>query len=71
MVSLVDALPSSPSLSELLDEELSEATNGAFLATHTLQPHATEDADKEIILKCKTNCFVHMAESIDEKYIYW
>lgn len=44
-VSLEDAdsvLFSSSSLSELLEEELSDATSGAFLATHTLQTHATE-----------------------------
>lgn len=35
-------LPSSSSLSELLEEELSDATKGAFLATHTLHTHATE-----------------------------
>lgn len=38
---LVDSvLPSSSSLSELLEEELSDATSGAFLATHTLHTHA-------------------------------
>lgn len=44
-VSLEDVdsvLFSSSSLSELLEEELSDATSGAFLATHTLQTHAAE-----------------------------
>lgn len=49
MVSVVTAslvadsvLASSSSLSELLEEELSDATSGAFLATHTLHTHAAE-----------------------------
>lgn len=39
-------LPSSSSLSELLEEELSDATSGAFLATHTLHTHAREQERK-------------------------
>lgn len=39
-------LPSSSSLSELLEEELSDATKGAFLATHTLHTHATEKSEE-------------------------
>lgn len=42
-------LPSSPSLSELLEEELSDATSGAFLATHTLQTQAAESEREELI----------------------
>lgn len=56
MVSLVTVspvadffFPSSSSLSELLEEELSDATSGAFLATHTLHTHAAESEGKEII----------------------
>lgn len=50
-VSLVagSVLPSSSSLSELLEEELSDATSGAFLATHTLHTHAAEIDKEEII----------------------
>ncbi len=50
-VSLVvgSVLPSSSSLSELLDEELSDATSGAFLATQTLQTQAAESDAEEII----------------------
>lgn len=50
-VSLEEAdsvLLSSSSLSELLEEELSDATSGAFLATHTLQTHAAESGREEI-----------------------
>lgn len=50
-VSLEDAdsvLLSSSSLSELLEEELSDATSGAFLATHTLQTHAAAWEREEI-----------------------
>lgn len=35
--------PSSSSLSELLDDEVSDATSGAFLATHTLHTHAVDN----------------------------
>lgn len=45
MVSVVvvdSVLLSSSSLSELLEEELSDATSGAFLATQTLHTHAAE-----------------------------
>lgn len=41
-------LPSSSSLSELLEEELSDATSGAFRATHTLQTHAVESKGEEM-----------------------
>ena len=36
-------LSSSSSLSELPEEDVSEATSGAFLATHTLHTHAEEE----------------------------
>lgn len=41
-------LPSSSSLSELLEEELSDATSGAFLATHTLHTQAAESEEEMI-----------------------
>lgn len=43
-------LPSSSSLSELLEEELSDATKGAFLATHTLHTHAMEEKSSTIYI---------------------
>ncbi|TNN41531.1 hypothetical protein EYF80_048312 [Liparis tanakae] len=48
MVSVVEdsVFPSSSPLSELLEEELSDATSGAFLATHTLHTHAAESEEK-------------------------
>lgn len=42
-------LPSSSSLSELLEEELSDATKGAFLATHTLHTHAWDKSEEKYI----------------------
>lgn len=42
-------LPSSSSLSELLEEELSDATKGAFLATQTLHTHASDTAEEKYI----------------------
>lgn len=42
---------SSSSLSELLEEELSDATSGAFLATQTLHTHAVDINRKETVCK--------------------
>lgn len=47
-------LPSSSSLSELLEEELSDATSGAFLATHALHTQAVE-VEEEQSLSSNTN----------------
>lgn len=58
-------LPSSSSLSELLEEELSDATNGAFLATQTLHTQAVEIERKETVCKsdalrpCYLKCLPH------------
>lgn len=68
-VSLEDAdsvLLSSSSLSELLEEELSDATSGAFLATHTLQTHAAE-CEREEISDQRDSHYTYHSRSVPTK----